>query len=306
MKVFSLQAPIYRGAWLSSRLTAQTSQLAAAIRRDAVARWRSAMAKGLSAEDAAKVVWACRVPPSIAGRRRPSPRASSARTGCASPLGRRRSSRRGWRRCGPTTRCGASASWSAAAPPRRLRRLRLHRRPHPQASLVDRGVVRPVPTLRRKPGGRRFRLLGQQRHAKRLPKGLKPSRPGEIVQLDTLFLNIRPDEADQALHRLRSGHQMDRRLRGNPRHRAISAATFLDKLLGESAFKVKAIQVDGGSEFMADFEQACLRNKGLTLYGCCRPNDRSSMAGLTKPLAISPRAEYLSTISQEIAPSHMG
>ena len=29
MKVFSLQAPIYRGAWLSSRLTAQTSQLAA-------------------------------------------------------------------------------------------------------------------------------------------------------------------------------------------------------------------------------------------------------------------------------------
>ena len=38
MKVFSLQAPIYRGAWLSSRLTAQTSQLAA-VRRDALERW---------------------------------------------------------------------------------------------------------------------------------------------------------------------------------------------------------------------------------------------------------------------------
>jgi len=39
MKVFSLQAPIYRGASLSSRLTAQASQLAA-VRRDALERWR--------------------------------------------------------------------------------------------------------------------------------------------------------------------------------------------------------------------------------------------------------------------------
>ena len=45
MKVFSLQAPIYRGAWLSSRLTAQTSQLAA-VRRDALERWRRARSRG--------------------------------------------------------------------------------------------------------------------------------------------------------------------------------------------------------------------------------------------------------------------
>ena len=49
MKVFGLQAPIYRGAWLSSRLTAQTSQLAA-VRRDALERWRRARSRGLSAE----------------------------------------------------------------------------------------------------------------------------------------------------------------------------------------------------------------------------------------------------------------
>jgi hypothetical protein len=48
MKVFSLQAPIYRGAWLSSRLTAQTSQLAA-VGRDALERWRRARSRGLSA-----------------------------------------------------------------------------------------------------------------------------------------------------------------------------------------------------------------------------------------------------------------
>src|SRR5829696_6723466 len=55
MKVFSLQAPIYRGAFLSSRLTAQTSQLAA-VRRDALERWRRARSRGLSAEEAARAI----------------------------------------------------------------------------------------------------------------------------------------------------------------------------------------------------------------------------------------------------------
>jgi len=60
--------------------------------------------------------------------------------------------------------------------------------------LMARGVVTPVPMLRRKPGPRRLRIMGQ-RHAKRLPKGLKPIRPGELVQIDTLFVNVAPDKA---------------------------------------------------------------------------------------------------------------
>ena len=130
--------------------------------------------------------------------------------------------------------------------------------------LVDRGVVRPVPTLRRKPGGRRFRLLGQQRHAKRLPKGLKPSRPGEIVQLDTLFLNIRPD---RPIKHFTAYDPVAKWTVASVATRATAnlAATFLDKLLAEAPFKVKGIQVDGGSEFMADFEQACQANN-LALY----------------------------------------
>ena len=59
MKVFGLQAPIYRGAWLSSRLTVQTSQLAA-VRRDALERWRRARSRGLSAEEAARALGASR------------------------------------------------------------------------------------------------------------------------------------------------------------------------------------------------------------------------------------------------------
>src|SRR5918995_401859 len=60
--------------------------------------------------------------------------------------------------------------------------------------LMARGVVTPVPMLRRKPGPRRLRIMGQ-RHAKRLPKGMKPIRPGELVQIDTLFVNVAPDKA---------------------------------------------------------------------------------------------------------------
>ena len=51
-----------------------------------------------------------------------------------------------------------------------------------------------MPMLRRKPGPRRLRIMGQ-RHAKRLPKGMKPIRPGELVQIDTLFVNVAPDKA---------------------------------------------------------------------------------------------------------------
>ena len=58
------------------------------------------------------------------------------------------------------------------------------------------GRVTPVPMLRRKPGPRRLRIMGQ-RHAKRLPKGMKPIRPGELVPRSptTLFVNVAPDKA---------------------------------------------------------------------------------------------------------------
>jgi transposase InsO family protein len=129
--------------------------------------------------------------------------------------------------------------------------------------LIQRGVVTPVPTLRRRPGGRRFRLIGK-RHARRLPKGLKPSRPGEIVQVDTMFVSPAPGQA----HKHFTAYDPIARwtvaaVAG--RASASLAAGFLDKLLADMPFKVTGIQVDGGSEFRADFERAC-EEKGLNLY----------------------------------------
>jgi transposase InsO family protein len=130
-------------------------------------------------------------------------------------------------------------------------------------SLMDRGVVTPVPTLRRKPGGRRFRLIGK-RYARRLPKGLKPSRPGEIVQVDTMFVSPAPGQAHK--HFTAYDPVAKWTVAGVAgRASANLAAGFLDKLLADMPFTVKGIQVDGGSEFMADFERAC-EEKSLALY----------------------------------------
>jgi transposase InsO family protein len=44
-----------------------------------------------------------------------------------------------------------------------------------------------------------------------------------------------------------------------------SAKTFLLKLVAEAPFKIISIQVDGGSEFMVDFELPC-KDLGIELY----------------------------------------
>ncbi|MGB2901625.1 MAG: integrase core domain-containing protein [Candidatus Acidiferrum sp.] len=46
---------------------------------------------------------------------------------------------------------------------------------------------------------------------------------------------------------------------------SLAAARFLDTLLERFPFPVKALQVDGGSEFVAEFEQAC-QQKQLPLF----------------------------------------
>ena len=41
---------------------------------------------------------------------------------------------------------------------------------------------------------------------------------------------------------------------------AKNASAFIDKVIKDSPFPIARIQVDGGSEFMAEFEQACKKN----------------------------------------------
>ncbi len=119
-----------------------------------------------------------------------------------------------------------------------------------------------MPTLRKRPHARRW--TAKRRFAQRLPKDIKPTKPGGLVQLDTLFINLTPTKA---IKHFTAFCPIAKWTVAKAYNRATSqaAAAFLDKLIAEMPFRIEAIQVDGGSEFMAAFEEAC-EARAIRLY----------------------------------------
>ena len=283
MQVFGLPRHVIRSGCLASRVAATSSSKEALMRGDAVRRWRQAMVNGLSAQDAAAAVGLPRSTlyrwekaPEPKSRRPHRPRQPSWPRALVQAVEELRADNPMWGKrklVWLLRREGFVVSVSTVG--RILK------------SLMRRGLVTPVPTLRKKPGGRRFRIIGK-RHARRLPKGLKPSRPGEIVQVDTLFLNIRPEKPIK--HFTAYDPVAKWTVAGvSGRATANLAAGFLDKLLADMPFKVTGIQVDGGSEFRADFETAC-QIKGLNLY--VLPPKRPQLNGAVERCNGSCRYEF--------------
>ena len=87
--------------------------------------------------------------------------------------------------------------------------------------------------------------------------------PGGLVQLDTVFVNLPP----KAIKHFTAYDPIAKWTVGKAFNRASAqaAAAFLDKIIADMPFPVKAIQADGGSEFMAEFEVAC-QTKAIALY----------------------------------------
>jgi len=257
MQVFGLQGAVYRGARLASRLAAQPPHSEAA-RRDALRRWLGARKAGLTAAAAADAVG---VPLSTLYRwqHQPTPRSRAPhrrrQPAWSSELIRAIERLRGdfpmWGKAklGPLLRAqGFEVSDSTVG--RILKKL------------VARGAVQPVPILRRNVQKGRSRV--QRRHALRLPKGMKATTPGSLIQIDTLTIRptgertIKQFTAYDPIARFTKAHAFSRAT-------AHAAAKFLDKLSAELPFPITGIQVDGGSEFMAEFEQAC-QTKKIPLY----------------------------------------
>jgi hypothetical protein len=143
------------------------------------------------------------------------------------------------------------------------------------AHLVKRGVVAPVPTIRKAAKTRKW--SAKRRLAERLPKHLKATEPGQIVQIDTVYVTLAPGRhvkhftAYDPVAKWTAAQAFERAT-------ATSAALFPDKLLSDMPFKVKGIQVDGGSElsrwnraFGARPSSRPPASSARSSSTCCRP-----------------------------------
>jgi putative transposase len=97
---------------------------------------------------------------------------------------------------------------------------------------------------------------GKRPYATRKPAEYAVAAPGDLIQLDTL--DIRPEPGVV----LKQFTARDYRSRWDVLHlasraTATTAKAALAAILARMPFPVRALQVDGGSEFMADFEAAC-------------------------------------------------
>lgn len=126
--------------------------------------------------------------------------------------------------------------------------------------LKERGILK-EPIANHVSARKRMR---QRPYAVRKPKEYQARQMGELVQLDTLDVRPLPGIAFKHF----TAHDVISRwnvLGVYSRATAGTARDFLDRLLERMPSPVKAIQVDGGSEFEAVFEEECCR-RGIRLF----------------------------------------
>jgi putative transposase len=108
------------------------------------------------------------------------------------------------------------------------------------------------------------RKLRNRPWAIRKPKHWRIEQPGDLVEIDTKEIRLR---GGVILKHFSARDVISRWdvVEVHRRATSLAAARFLDALLDRTPFPVKALQVDGGSEFAAEFEEAC-QQKELPLF----------------------------------------
>ena len=132
-------------------------------------------------------------------------------------------------------------------------------------------------------GKRRRKDLPPRPYAIRKPKTYLAREPGDIVEVDTVDLRPLPGVVLKHFTARDVVSRWDV-LGVYTRATANTAALFLDALQERCPFAIKAIQVDGGSEFKAEFEAACqerriqlfvLPPRSPKLNGCVERGNRT-------------------------------
>ena len=101
------------------------------------------------------------------------------------------------------------------------------------------------------------------KHATRWKYGMRGKKPGEMLQIDHMSVNA----PGKTLKHFKAVCPCSKYMIASVYNNASSktAAEFLEKVINEFPSKIESIQVDGGSEFMKDFEDACAQH-GIKLY----------------------------------------
>ena len=97
-----------------------------------------------------------------------------------------------------------------------------------------------------------------------MPREYRAREPGDIVQVDTLDIRPLPGVV---LKRFTARDVVSRWdvIEVHTRATSTLATRFLESMRRRFPFPIRAVQVDGGSEFMAGFEDAC-REHGIRLF----------------------------------------
>ena len=108
------------------------------------------------------------------------------------------------------------------------------------------------------------RKLRNRPWAIRKPKHWRIEQPGDLVEIDTKEIRMR---GGVILKHFSARDVVSRWdvVEVHRRATSLAAARFLDTLLDRLPFPVRALQEDGGSEFAAEFEEAC-QQKELPLF----------------------------------------
>jgi putative transposase len=114
------------------------------------------------------------------------------------------------------------------------------------------------------PERRRSRKYPPRPYAIRKPRGYLVKEPGDLVEVDTVDLRPLPGVILKHFTARDVVSRWDV-LGVYTRATANTAAQFLDILRQRSPYAIKGIQVDGGSEFKADFELLC-QAQGIPLF----------------------------------------
>jgi len=163
-------------------------------------------------------------------------------------------------------------------------------------SLPQRGALRAPGVFRVK----RRRGTAGRPWALRKPKDYAVEAPGDLVQLDTMDLRPTPNVV---LKQFTARDVVSRWDVIEVHHRATSTAAplFLDTLQRRLPFPLRAIQVDGGSEFAALFE-AAYQQRGLRLF-VLPPRSPKLNGRVERANVLTPRNSMRSMLTRSPSPS---